>query len=132
VQIGKKPYRNFGKQVMDAVWATHKGCWIKFLIVVDEDIDIYSVEDVVWALSMRVQPHSDTFIIDEHIGYPLDPSASVPGVSSHMGIDATVKIPERFTSYPPLSIPSNDLMERLERAYGEAEFYRRIVRKREV
>jgi UbiD family decarboxylase len=52
---------------MEAVWATHKGCWIKFLIVVDDDIDIYSVEDVIWAISMRVQPHSDTFIIDEHI-----------------------------------------------------------------
>ena len=127
VQIGKKPYAHFAKQVMDAIWATHKGCWIKILVVVDEDIDIYNIEDVIWAISMRVQPHSDTFVINDHIGYPLDPSANVPGVSSHMGIDATIKVPERFTSYPPLSIPSQSLLEIIERKYGHTEFYRKIM-----
>lgn len=129
VQIGKKPYAHFAKQVMDAVWATHKGCWIKILVVVDEDIDIYDVEDVLWAISLRVQPHSDTFVINDHIGYPLDPSAGVPGVSSHMGIDATIKVPERFTSYPPLSVASPSLLEAIERKYGHTEFYRRIMEK---
>jgi len=126
VQIRNKPYGHFAKQVMDAIWATHKGCWIKFLIVVDEDIDIYSVDDVIWAISMRVQPHSDTFIIDEHIGYPLDPSANVPGISSHMGIDATVKIPERFTEYPPLSIPSESLMTKIKDKFGREDFWQKL------
>lgn len=127
VQIRKKPYGHFAKQVMDAIWATHKGCWIKFLIVVDEDIDIYSVDDVIWALSMRVQPHTDTFVVNEHIGFPLDPSANVPGISSHMGIDATVKIPERFDTYPPLSIPSEDFMKTLKQRYGGTNFYKKIM-----
>lgn len=127
VQIGKKPYANFGKQVMDAIWATHKGCWIKFLIVVDEDIDIYSVEDVMWAMSTRAQPHSDTFIVKDHIGFVLDPSASIPGRASHMGIDATVKVPERFNSYPPLSIASEPLLEAMVRKYRHADFYKRIM-----
>jgi len=128
VQIGKKPYANFAKQVMDAVWATHKGCWIKFLVVVDEDIDIYSVEDVIWAISMRVQPHSDTFVINDHIGpYVSEPSASIPGRSSHMGIDATVKVPERFNSYPPLSVASESLLQAIGLKYGKTEFYKRIT-----
>jgi len=129
VQIGKKPYAHFAKQVMDAIWATHKGCWIKFLVVVDEDIDIYSVDDVIWAISMRTQPHSDTFVVNDHIGYPLDPSARVPGTSSHMGIDATVKVPERFTSYPPLSIASESLLKVIEEKYGHTGFYRAIMDK---
>jgi len=127
VQIGKKPYAHFAKQVMDAIWATHKGCWTKFLVVVDEDIDIYSVDDVIWAISMRVQPHSDSFVINDHIGYVLDPSANIPGISSHMGIDATVKIPERFSKYPPLSIASDTLLEKLAKDYGHTDFYKRIV-----
>jgi UbiD family decarboxylase len=129
VQIGKKPYANFAKQVMDAIWATHKGCWIKFLVVVDEDIDIYSVEDVIWAISMRTQPHSDTFVINDHIG-PIvsEPSALIPGRSSHMGIDATVKVPERFNSYPPLSIASDALLEKIGLKYGKTEFYKRIMK----
>jgi 4-hydroxy-3-polyprenylbenzoate decarboxylase len=112
---------------MDAVWATHKGCWIKILVVVDEDINIYDVEDVIWAISMRVQPHSDTFIVNDHIGYPLDPSASVPGVSSHMGIDATIKVPERFKEYPPLSVASEPLLAEIEQKYGRTAFYKRIM-----
>jgi UbiD family decarboxylase len=130
VQIGKKPYAHYAKQVMDAVWATHKGCWIKFLIVVDEDIDIYSVEDVIWAVSMRVQPHTDTFVVNEHIGFPLDPSAQVPGISSHMGIDATVKIPERFAEYPPLSIPSQSLMAEIKGKFEKEEFWQRLFGRR--
>lgn len=126
-QIAKKPYPYFARQVMDAIWATHKGCWIKFLVVVDEDIDIYSIDDVVWAIAMRVQPHSDTYIVDQHIGFPLDPSASRPGVSSHMGIDATVKIPERFDTYPPLSVPSDGLMDTIKKLYGETDFFKRIM-----
>ncbi|MBN1106907.1 MAG: UbiD family decarboxylase [Deltaproteobacteria bacterium] len=128
VQIGKKPYPFFARQVMDAIWATHKGCWIKFLVVVDEDIDIYSIDDVVWAMATRVQPHSDTYVIDQHIGFPLDPSAGRPGVSSHMGIDATVKIPERFDSYPPLAVPSEGLMATIRKLYGETGFYKRIMK----
>jgi len=126
-QIENKPYPYFAKQVMDAIWATHKGCWIKILIVVDKDINIYDVEDIIWAISTRVQPHSDTFIIDDHIGFPLDPSAKRPGVSSHMGIDATVKIPERFDTYPPLSISSEDLLEAIKHRYGHTAFYKKIM-----
>ncbi len=130
-QIGRKPYAHYAKQVMDAVWATHKGCWIKFLVVVDEDIDIYSVEDVIWAVSMRVQPHTDTFVVNEHIGFPLDPSACIPGVSSHMGIDATVKIPERFTEIPPLSIPTQSLMAEIEEKFGKEEFWQRLFARKQ-
>jgi UbiD family decarboxylase len=126
-QIENKPYPYFAKQVMDAIWATHKGCWIKILIVVDKDINIYDVEDIIWAISTRVQPHSDTFIIDEHIGFPLDPSAKRPGVSSHMGLDATVKIPERFDSSPPLSISSEDLLETIKHRYGHTAFFKKIM-----
>lgn len=126
-QIENKSYPYYAKQVMDAIWATHKGCWIKILIVVDKDINIYDVEDVMWAISTRVQPYSDTFVIDNHIGFPLDPSSNRPGVSSHMGIDATVKIPERFDSYPPLSVPSEDLMEKMRQQYGETAFFKKIM-----
>jgi 3-polyprenyl-4-hydroxybenzoate decarboxylase len=76
---------------------------------------------------MRTQPHSDTFVVNDHIGYVLDPSASRPGVSSHMGIDATVKVPERFGQYPPLSIASDDLLNRLEKEYGHTDFYKKIM-----
>jgi 4-hydroxy-3-polyprenylbenzoate decarboxylase len=129
VQIAEKPYPHFAKQVMDAIWATHKGCWIKVLIVVDKDINIYDLEDVIWAISMRVQPHSDTHIVNDHIGFPLDPSAKIPGISSHMGIDATIKVPERFTSYPPLSVPSDGLLAGIEKKFGRAPFYSRLFGK---
>lgn len=126
VQIDNKPYPNFAKQVMDAVWATHKGCWIKILIVVDKDVDPFCIEDVMWAIATRVQPHQDMMVIPNHVGFPLDPSSERPGESSHLGIDATIKVPERFEKYPPLSIPSENLLASLKAKYGSTDFWKKL------
>lgn len=68
------------------------------------------------------------FIVERHIGSPFDPSANVPGVSSHLGIDAAVKIPERFTKYPPLSVPSESLMAKVKEKFGKEDFWRKLVK----
>ena len=91
--------------------------WGKFFIVVDEDIDIRSMDSVIWAMSWRVQPARDIRIINGKMP-GLDPSAYSPGASheekefpggvgsSGMLIDATIKYP-----YPPTSLPRKEYME---------------------
>jgi 4-hydroxy-3-polyprenylbenzoate decarboxylase len=92
--------------------------WGKYFIVVDDDIDIHSMDSVIWALAWRVQPATDIKIIDKRIP-GLDPSAYKPndpyeekvfpkGVgSSAVLIDATRKHP-----YPPVALPRKEYMER--------------------
>jgi len=63
---------------------------IKNVIVVDTDVDIHSASDVLWAVSNRVNPREDIFIIPNAQGHELDPCSDEHGVQNKMGIDATL------------------------------------------
>ncbi len=63
--------------------------YLKTVIAVDSDIDISDDSQVLWALATHFQPHQDIFVIDGLPGSPLDPSSSVNGTTSRMGLDAT-------------------------------------------
>lgn len=63
--------------------------YLKTVIAVDSDIDITEDSQVLWALATHFQPHQDLFMIDGLPGSPLDPSSSVNGTTSRMGLDAT-------------------------------------------
>jgi 3-polyprenyl-4-hydroxybenzoate decarboxylase len=63
--------------------------YLKSVIAVDSDIDITDDSQVLWALATHFQPHLDMFMIDGLPGSPLDPSSSVNGTTSRMGLDAT-------------------------------------------
>jgi 4-hydroxy-3-polyprenylbenzoate decarboxylase/2,5-furandicarboxylate decarboxylase 1 len=61
----------------------------KLVVVTDDDVDIYDMAKVWWAILTRCQPAEDVVIVDKAAGGQLDPSAPSPFVSSVMGIDAT-------------------------------------------
>ena len=108
-----KPHAEFGKYVLHAVWGA-SGRWgrtAKLLIVVGPDVDPYDMDSIEWAISTRVQPATDTIINESGQAFVLDPSApkghhGFPVVSSQLGIDATMKVPERFESYQEVSQPT--------------------------
>lgn len=62
---------------------------LKFVIVVDDDIDVYDTEAVNWAMITRGQPAEDIIVIPRVAGGPLDPSAPEKEVVSVWGFDAT-------------------------------------------
>ena len=111
VDGAQKPHPEFGKYVLHAVWGA-SGRWgrtAKIVVVVGPDVNPYDLNEVEWAILTRVQPHSDTIINKSGQAFLMDPSA--PKDSSHgialqseqMGIDATIKVYERFHSYPEYS-----------------------------
>lgn len=63
--------------------------YLKTVIAVDEDVDVTSDDQVLWALATHFQPHRDIVVIDGLPGNALDPSASGIGTTSRMGLDAT-------------------------------------------
>ncbi|MDE2609361.1 MAG: UbiD family decarboxylase, partial [Burkholderiales bacterium] len=63
--------------------------YLKTVIAVDQDIDITDDAQVLWAMATHFQPHQDLFVVDGLPGSPLDPSSSVDGTTSRLGIDAT-------------------------------------------
>lgn len=63
--------------------------YLKTVIIVDEDVDVTDDSAVLWALAAHFQPHQDLFVVDGLPGSPLDPSSSLEGTTSRMGLDAT-------------------------------------------
>jgi 2,5-furandicarboxylate decarboxylase 1 len=61
----------------------------KIVVVTDDDVDIYDMAKVWWAISTRCQPSDDVIVIPRAAGGQLDPSAPSPFASSLLGIDAT-------------------------------------------
>jgi len=63
--------------------------YLKLVVVVDEDIDVFDESDVLWAVATRMQPDRDLLTISGSLGALLDPSADELGVTAKLGIDAT-------------------------------------------
>lgn len=88
----KKQYPGHAKRIMMAVWSfLRQFMYTKFVIVCDEDINARQWEDVVWALTTRVDPARDTVLMDNTPIDYLDFASPVSGLGSKMGIDATHK-----------------------------------------
>lgn len=62
---------------------------LKHVVVVDEDIDVFDEERVLWAVANRFQADRDLVVISNAQGSELDPSAGPGGVNAKMGLDAT-------------------------------------------
>ena len=62
--------------------------YLKMIVVVNDDVDVFNEEEVLWAMATHVQADRDVFIVPQVLCNRLDPS-SVDGMSAKMGIDAT-------------------------------------------
>jgi len=94
----KKEYPGHARRLMMGIWGVLKQfMYVKYVIVVDDDINVHDWADVVWALSTRVDPKRDTMIIENTPIDYLDFSSPLDSLGSKMGIDATTKIPPEVT-----------------------------------
>lgn len=88
----KKQYPGHAKRVMFGVWSfLRQFLYTKFVIVVDDDVDVRDWKEVIWALTTRVDAARDTLIVENTPIDYLDFASPVAGLGSKMGIDATNK-----------------------------------------
>ncbi len=88
----RKAYPGHARRVMFGIWSfLRQFLYTKFIIVVDEDIDIRNWGEVCWAISTRVDPARDTVLVENTPIDYLDFASPVSGLGSKMGIDATDK-----------------------------------------
>jgi len=88
----KKQYPGHAKRIMMGIWSfLRQFMYTKFVVVVDDDINIRQWEDVIWAITTRMDPVRDTVLMaNTPIDY-LDFASPVSGMGSKMGFDATNK-----------------------------------------
>jgi vanillate/4-hydroxybenzoate decarboxylase subunit C len=83
----------YGKAVAMRLLSTPHGMpYAKFVIVVDDFVDPFNLDQVMWALATRVNPDRHISIISNCPGMPLDPSSDPPGMHSKVIIDATTPV----------------------------------------
>ena len=90
----KKQYAGHAKRVMFGIWSfLRQFMYTKFIIVVDDDIDVRSWPEVIWAITTRMDPVRDTLLVENTPIDYLDFASPVSGLGGKMGLDATNKFP---------------------------------------
>jgi len=88
----KKQYPGHAKRVMLGVWSfLRQFMYTKFVIVTDDDVDVRNWQDVIWAITTRMDPARDTVLIENTPIDYLDFASPVSGLGSKIGFDATNK-----------------------------------------
>lgn len=90
----KKQYPGHAKRVMMGVWSfLRQFMYTKFVIVTDDDVNVRNWQDVIWAMTTRMDPARDTVIVENTPIDYLDFASPVSGLGSKIGFDATNKMP---------------------------------------
>jgi 4-hydroxy-3-polyprenylbenzoate decarboxylase len=94
--------------------------YTKFVIVTDDDIDARNWQDVVWAISTRVDPARDFTILENTPIDYLDFASPEPGLGSKLGIDATNKMaPETSREWGRKIRMSDDVIGQVTERWAE-------------
>jgi len=88
----RKEYPFQARRVMHAVWGAGQMGFTKFIIVVDEQVDVHNEQDVLFHLFSNCDPQRDTEIVRGPVDI-LDHASPDLGAGSKIGFDATVKLP---------------------------------------
>ncbi len=117
----KKQYPGHAKRVMMGVWSfLRQFMYTKFVIIVDDDIDVKDWKEVIWAMTTRVDPTRDTTLIDNTPIDYLDFASPVSGLGSKMGIDATNKLPgETDREWGTPIVMDNDVIQRVDNIWSD-------------
>lgn len=117
----KKSYPGHAKRIMMGIWSfLRQFIYTKFIIVVDDDINIRDWKEIIWAISTRADPARDTtFIENSPIDY-LDFASPLSGLGSKIGIDATNKIPpETSRNWGDKITMSQDIINKIDQIWQQ-------------
>jgi 4-hydroxy-3-polyprenylbenzoate decarboxylase len=117
----KKQYAGHAKRVMFGVWSfLRQFMYTKFIVVVDEDVNVRDWKEVIWAITTRVDPTRDTVMVDNTPIDYLDFASPVSGLGSKMGIDATNKWPgETSREWGTPIVMATDVKRRVDEIWGQ-------------
>ncbi|MBC7825544.1 MAG: UbiD family decarboxylase [Candidatus Parcubacteria bacterium] len=116
-----KVYPGHARRAALAFWsALPQFSYTKFVIVVDKDINIRDPRAVVWAITSKVDPARDVFILPDNPFDSLDFATEKPGLGSKMGIDATTKLyPETDRPWAAPLVSDPDVAAMVDRRWAQ-------------
>ncbi len=117
----KKQYPGHAKRVMFGVWSfLRQFMYTKFVIVVDDDVDTRNWNDVIWAITTRMDPARDTLLVENTPIDYLDFASPVSGLGSKMGMDATSKWPgETKREWGRAIVKDKDIVKKVDEMWDD-------------
>ena len=117
----KKSYPGQAQKVMFGLWAMGQLMFTKIIVVVDNDVNVHDMNEVLWALTTRIDPKRDIILIDKAPADSLEFASNLPNLSSKMGIDATRKSKdEGFTGrWPEKTVMTDDIKKLVNKRWQE-------------
>jgi len=95
------------KNALLAAFAAHPS--LKHVVIVDDDIDVFNMDEVEWAIATRFQADDDLVIVSKARGSTLDPSGDQQeGLTAKMGIDATHPLVSPREKFTKATLPISD------------------------
>ncbi len=116
----KKQYPGHAKRIMLGVWSfLRQFMYTKFVIICDDDVNVRDWNDVIWAMTTRIDPMRDTTMIENTPIDYLDFASPVSGLGSKIGFDATNKWPGETTREwgEPITM-TDEVKERVDKLWG--------------
>jgi 4-hydroxy-3-polyprenylbenzoate decarboxylase len=89
----RKQYAWQAYKIMNGLWGMGQMMFSKYIVVVDEDCDVHNTSEVLFRMCANTDPQRDTTFVKSPSD-ALDHGPTIPCMGSHMGIDATRKLPE--------------------------------------
>jgi 4-hydroxy-3-polyprenylbenzoate decarboxylase len=116
----KKRYPGQAKKVMSAIWGMMLLMLSKYIIVVDEDVNVQNLHEVLFRLGNNVDPKRDTLMVDGPVD-ALDHSSPFEKFGWKMGFDATAKMPEEGhpRPWPPDIVMDPKIVEMVTKRWKE-------------
>jgi len=117
----KKNYKGHAQQIMFGIWSyLRQFTYTKFVIVTDDDIDVRSWKQVIWAMTTRMDPARDTTVVENTPVDYLDFASPTSGLGSKIGFDATTKWPGETDRQwgRPIKM-AGDVMNRVDNLWAE-------------
>ena len=117
----KKSYKGHAQRIMFGIWSyLRQFTYTKFVIVTDDDIDVRSWKQVIWAMTTRMDPARDTTVVDNTPVDYLDFASPTSGLGSKIGFDATTKWPGETDRVwgRPIEM-TNDVKNRVDKVWAE-------------
>ena len=115
----RKTYPMQAYKIMHGLWGMGQMMFTKYIIVVDDDVDVHNTSEVLFRLCANTDPQRDS-IFTKGPSDVLDHATSEIASGSKLGIDATKKIPgEGFKRpWPPLIRMDKEIQKKIDALLG--------------
>lgn len=122
IQVDKqRRYKGIAMRAGNMVWTMKSH--VKQVFVIDDDIDIWSNDDILWAFATRCQANKDVVVIPNVSGVRLDPSephGGEEGISAKMIMDCTEPFPPQHAPYMRgVALPDAKTLERVTKEWDQ-------------